>query len=176
VRIDEDEAYLFVAVDRASKLALAKVYKHKDKKSSCDFLKYLMSRIPYMIDIILTDNGTEFTDITCKDKSISTHEFTSICRAYNIEHRHTKVKHPWTNGQVERMNRTIKHATTKRFHYETMEQLQEHLDRFLIAYNTAKPLKALGFKTVLQFLIDSSIKLNYKFKNSTLHFLTVHYN
>lgn len=25
-----------------------------------------------------------------------------------IDHRLTKVKHPWTNGQVERMNRTIK--------------------------------------------------------------------
>ena len=176
VRTDEGKAYLFVAVDRASKLALAKVYKNKDKKSSCEFLKYLMSKIPYMMDIILTDNGTEFTDIRCQDKSISQHEFTSICRAHNIEHRHTKVKHPWTNGQVERMNRTIKYATTKRFHYETMEQLQEHLDRFLIAYNTAKPLKALGFRTVLQFLMDCSIKLNYKFKNSNLLNFTGHYS
>lgn len=27
----------------------------------------------------------------------------------DIDHRTTKPKHPWTNGQVERMNRTIKH-------------------------------------------------------------------
>jgi transposase InsO family protein len=26
---------------------------------------------------------------------------------HGIEHRLTKVNHPWTNGQVERMNRTI---------------------------------------------------------------------
>src|SRR3954447_12082870 len=32
--------------------------------------------------------------------------------------RFTKINHPWTNGQVERMNRTIKDATVKRYHYE----------------------------------------------------------
>ena len=40
-----------------------------------------------------------------------------------IEHRLTKPKHPWTNGQVERMNRTIKDATVKRYYYETHDQL-----------------------------------------------------
>lgn len=37
----------------------------------------------------------------------------------DIDHRLTKPKHPWTNGQVERMNRTLKEATVKRFNYET---------------------------------------------------------
>ncbi|WP_374700420.1 MULTISPECIES: integrase core domain-containing protein [Cobetia] len=34
-----------------------------------------------------------------------------ICHRYGIEHRLTRPFHPWTNGQVERMNRTIKEAT-----------------------------------------------------------------
>jgi hypothetical protein len=56
------------------------------------------------------------------------HIFGRACRDDGIEHRTTKVKHPWslegqetlqwsvspTNGQVERMNRTIKEATGKR--------------------------------------------------------------
>lgn len=33
--------------------------------------------------------------------------FDRVCRAHGIEHRLTQVKHSWTNGQVERMNRTI---------------------------------------------------------------------
>jgi transposase InsO family protein len=42
------------------------------------------------------------------------HPFQEICRANGIEHRLTKPNHPWTNGQVERMNRTLKEATVKR--------------------------------------------------------------
>lgn len=49
------------------------------------------------------------------------------CARLDIEHRLTKPKHPWTNGQVERMDRTIKQATVKRFHYEAHDQLRLHL-------------------------------------------------
>jgi hypothetical protein len=33
------------------------------------------------------------------------------------------------NGQVERMNRTLKEATVKRYHYESHDQLRTHLQR-----------------------------------------------
>lgn len=33
-----------------------------------------------------------------------THMFDMRCRENGIEHRLTKIKHPWTNGQEERMN------------------------------------------------------------------------
>jgi transposase InsO family protein len=63
--------------------------------------------------------------------------FDMICEANDIEHRLTKPNHPWTNGQVERMNRTIKEAIVKRFHYESHDQLRAHLADFIAAYNFA---------------------------------------
>lgn len=39
--------------------------------------------------------------------------FDRFCDEHDIKHRLTKIKHPWTNGQGERMNRTIKEATAK---------------------------------------------------------------
>jgi transposase InsO family protein len=75
-----------------------------------------------------------------------------ICEANEIEHRLTKPNHPWTNGQVERMNRTIKDATTKRYHYDSHDQLQRHLELFLDAYNHARRLKTLKGLTPAQFI------------------------
>ena len=71
---------------------------------------------------------------------------------HGIEHRLTKVNHPWTNGQVERMNRTIKEATIRRHHYADHEQLRSHLGDFLDAYNFARRLKTLGGLTPFELI------------------------
>lgn len=36
----------------------------------------------------------------------------------------------------ERMDRTLKEATVKRYHYEKHAELHEHLGAFLLAYTT----------------------------------------
>ncbi len=66
-----------------------------------------------------------------------------ICEANDIEHRVAKLNRPWINGQVERMNRTIKEASVKRFHYDSHDQLRTHLADFMAAYNFARRLKTL---------------------------------
>src|SRR5918995_2334208 len=71
------------------------------------------------------------------------HPFDRACRSHRIEHRLTKPNHPWTNGQVERMNRTIKEATVQRYHYDRHDQLRRHLDDFVAAYNFGRRLKTL---------------------------------
>jgi hypothetical protein len=58
--------------------------------------------------------------------------------------------HPWTNGQAERMVRTIKEATVKSFHYTSINELRRHVRDWLVAYNFAKQLKALRFKTTYE--------------------------
>lgn len=71
------------------------------------------------------------------------HAFEAACADLDIQHRLTKPRHPWTNGQVERMNRTIKDATVKRYHYDNHDQLRQHLSDFVAAYNFARRLKTL---------------------------------
>lgn len=64
----------------------------------------------------------------------------------------TRVNHPWTNGQVERMNRTIKEATVKWYHYDTYAHLETHVTDFIAAYNYARRLKTLQGLTPFEYI------------------------
>jgi len=52
------------------------------------------------------------------------------------------------------MNRTIKEATTGAFHYTSLSQLQSHLEDYLWAYNSARPLRAIKGKTPIGFILE----------------------
>ena len=78
--------------------------------------------------------------------------FDMICEANGIEHRLTKPNHTWTNGQVERMNRTIKEATVKRFHDNSHDQLRAHLTDLMAAYNFARRLKTVSGFTLYEYI------------------------
>jgi IS30 family transposase len=61
---------------------------------------------------ILTDNGIQFTNHTCHKYTFK-HIFLLISSIVS--------SHPWTNGQVERMNRTLKDATVKKLELSCTE-------------------------------------------------------
>lgn len=81
------------------------------------------------------------------------HPFMRVCKQNGIEHRLTKPNHPWTNGQVEWMNRTLKYATVNRYYYQNHRQLQEHLNAFHCAYNFVRRHKTLHGLTPYQFVL-----------------------
>lgn len=151
IRTEEGKQYLFVAIDRTSKLVFAELHAQATQVIAVDFLRRVLCRIPYKVHKILTDNGIQFRNLP-HHTQVGRHPFGQLCDEWGIEQRFTKPAHPWTNGQVERMNRTVKEATIKRFHYETTAELNTHLQTFLMAYNYAKRLKRLKGLTPYEFI------------------------
>jgi transposase InsO family protein len=127
------------------------------------FLGNVVKVFPYKIHTVLTDNGMAFADLP-KNRNgtgrryLGAHIFDRVCTENGIEHRLTKPYHPWTNGQAERMNRTIKEATVKIFHYPSLESLKAHVLAFVTAYNFAKRLKALQWKTPFEAICGAWTK------------------
>lgn len=97
------------------------------------------------------------------------HPFDQTCRNNCIEHRLTKPNHPWTNGQVERMNRTIKEATVKRCHYDSHKQMRAHLGDFVMAYNFAKRLKTFKSLTPYEYICEIWTTEPERFKLDPIH-------
>jgi transposase InsO family protein len=102
--------YLFVAVDRTSKFVYVELSEKAGKMQAAQFLRNLIGTVPYKIHTILTDNGVQFTNLKHQKYALP-HIFDRVCGENGTEHRLTQPAHPWTNGQVERMNKTIKSAT-----------------------------------------------------------------
>ena len=154
LRTSEGKLYLFVAIDRTSKFAVAQLVEKADRKTAWEFLEHLLEVVPYRIHTILTDNGIQFAEQPRNRNTVTSRpmRFDMICDDNGIEHRLTRPNHPWTNGQVERMNRTIKDATVKRYHYDSHEQLRSHLADFLDAYTFARRLKTLSGLTPYEYI------------------------
>jgi transposase InsO family protein len=182
VRTEEGRLYLLVAIDRTSKFAFVELHEKVTRRVAGNFLHALVEAVPYKVHTVLTDNGTHFTEPTgdgwtpedikqmlARKQLFRCHSFELACAQNDVAHRLTKPRHPWTNGQVERMNRTIKEATVKRFHYATHDQLRTHLADFVAAYNFGRRLKTLRGLTPYEAICKAWAEEPHRFTANPHH-------
>jgi transposase InsO family protein len=157
LRLARGKLFMFLAIDRVSKFAHVAFFGANTKANGAAFLREVVEVFPHRLHTVLTDNGMAFADLPRNrgrhpefEAIFGGHIFDRVCAEHGIEHRLTKPYHPWTNGQAERMNRTVKDATVKVFHYPDLEALQAHVLAFVTAYNFARHLKALRWRTPFQ--------------------------
>lgn len=152
------KAFLYVAIDRATRYMRYKLYDQQKQTATLDFMKECLRAFPFPINNVLTDNGLEFSNKlvkppnfsgVCKDSLLTT-----FCKQHAIRHRTTKPYCPQTNGLVERANGKIKQATLKSITYKSNQDLRRDLILFLETYNTDKQhgglLKELKVQTPCQ--------------------------
>jgi transposase InsO family protein len=162
LRLAQGKLFLFLAIDRVSKFAHVAFFDANTKLNGAAFLRQVVAAFPYRLHTVLTDNGMAFAELPKNrgrypeiEAIFGGHVFDRVCDEHGITHKLTKPYHPWTNGQAERMNRTVKEATIKAFHYPDLEALKAHVLAFVTAYNFAKHLKALRWRTPFQAVCDA---------------------
>lgn len=132
--------YQQTGIDTHSNVGFAKVYTEKTSITAADFLNDKV--LPFFDDQgigvlrILTDNGAEYCGRP------ETHPYELFLHLNSIEHTRIKVRHPQTNGAVERLNQTIEtefyEVAFRKKLYKTIEDIQADLDEFMAWYNTER--------------------------------------
>ena len=129
--------YMQSVVDAHCSLAFARLALSKAPMTAVDTL---YSRVlPFYeesgaeVDRVLTDNGREYCGRPLQ------HFYELFLALNQIEHRRTEVRSPQTNGFCERFHRTVKEeffsVAFRNTLYESLDQLQADLDRYLDFYN-----------------------------------------
>ena len=150
--------YQQTVIDTHANVGFAKVYKERTALTAADTLndKVLPFYDQHGIRVLraLTDNGGEYRGR--KDS----HPYELFLHLNEIEHTLIKVRHPQTNGSVERLNQTIKEefyqiAFRKKL-YSSLEEIQTDLDEFMDTYNADRTNqgKYCQGRTPLQTFLD----------------------
>jgi transposase InsO family protein len=148
------KVYLHTVVDTYGSSAFGFLHTSKVPEAAVavlhnDVLPFYAER-GLVVEKVLTDNGREFC-------GTDAHPYELYLALNDIAHKRTKVRHPDTNGFVERFHRTVKEeffeVALRETFYESVEALQADLDRWLLHYNTERP--HLGYRNMGKRPIDT---------------------
>jgi transposase InsO family protein len=86
--------YQYTAIDDCTRIRVLRIYERDNQKSAIQFLDYVLEKLPFNVEVIQTDNGSEFK---------GSFHWHVIDR--DIGHAYIKPATPRLNGKVERSHR-----------------------------------------------------------------------
>ncbi len=131
--------FQFTAIDDCTRLRVLKIYERNNQKNAIDFVNHVLSRLPFYVDVIQTDNGAEFDD-----------HFHYHVQDLGIKHVYIKPRTPRLNGKVERSHRIDEeefYALLEGVVIDGAATLNGKLREWEQFYNYQRPHSALGGQT-----------------------------
>ena len=140
---------IFTALEEYSKIAFARVYSTNKSIYAEDFLKRLMYLAEGKIEIMHSDNGSEFEG-----------EFKLACKKLNIARVYSRVRTPTDNPALEKFNDTIQREWLRlsEVGLDDIESANKDLTRWLIKYNSYRPHESLDYLTPLEYAQENFFK------------------
>jgi putative transposase len=133
---------IFTAIEDKTKLGYARIYKTNSSRKAVDFLKRLIYLSDGDINIIHSDNGSEFAG-----------EFEKACIKLDITQIYSRVRTPNDNPCLERFNRTLQEEWLELSEVGLDEIAEGNIDLsvWLIEYNSHRPHESLDYLTPLEY-------------------------
>ena len=142
--------YMLTAVDHATKLGYARMYKNKSSRFAADFLYRFRYLANQPIENLQKDNGSEFA-----------WEFEMATAKLGIQRYFSRVKTPKDNPKIERFNETLEYEWLYNFNLSLdPEELNPRLTEWLIEYNFNRPHQSLAYLTPLEYIEKQIAKIH----------------
>lgn len=148
IRGQNRKLYLLCVIDDYSRLAWAQVMEDITALTTMFTAMHCMQALKREFGIqfeeIIADNGPEFG--TSASQSKRDHPFERMLMETGIKRRYMQPYRPQTNGKVERFWRTLKEDLIEDTDFDTLEELEDELLKYLVYYNWERPHQGIDGK------------------------------
>jgi transposase InsO family protein len=156
--------YILTAVDHASKLGYARMYKNKSSRSAADFLYRLRYLVGQPIENLQTDNylvGQPIENLQTDNGSEFAWEFERATTKLNIQRYFSRVKTPKDNPEIERFNQTLEYEWLYNSNLSLdPEELNPRLTEWLVEYNFNRPHQSLAYLAPVEYIEKELAKIH----------------
>jgi transposase InsO family protein len=126
---------LHLAIDAASRQAYVEARRSAGAEDCSAFVRAAIAHFDahgIRVRRVLTDNGTGYK-----------RRFGDACTALGIRWTRTRPYHPWTNGRVERFNRTLQNECAYAQRFTSDEERRYAIALWLADYHALRPHRGL---------------------------------
>lgn len=149
VKRDGKHLYQWTAIDECTRYRFVYAFEEHTPENSVKFLQLMQQAFPFKIQVIQTDNGTEFTykyiseEIKCP--------FDTALEKAGITHKLIPPRTPWHNGKVERSHRNDQRYFYDWEKFSSVKELNMKLVQHL-SWSNNKTMRTLGRKSAITLL------------------------
>lgn len=144
--------YQYTAIDEYSRLVYREMYDEHSTYSSQDFIRKVIRFFPFKIELVQTDNGTEWTNALISNDPKPT-LFEEALADAEIAYKRIRIATPRHNGKVERQHRTDEKRFYKKMKMYDLADGRKQLKRYNRFSNTI-PKVCLGYKSPNEILAE----------------------
>jgi transposase InsO family protein len=143
--------YQLTLIDSATRWLSACLVPNKDVATILAAVQRLIAGLPFQVQTLQTDHGTEFT-YTALAQARRLHPLTEWCQAKGIKHRLAPIAYPQANGKVERVHRICREEFYRRFRLRPGQTWKAWLPEYIKYYNCRREHGSLNWLTPANML------------------------
>ena len=154
IRGQHRNLYLLCVLDDYSRVAFAEVMEDitalTTMFAALRCMRMIREKFGIQFEEIIADNGPEFGPASSQNKR--NHPFERMLMETGIKRRYIQPYRPQTNGKVERFWRTLKEDLIEETDFDSLEELEDELTRYLVYYNWERPHQGIGGKKPIDMI------------------------